>query len=464
MSTAFPTRPACLLLALTLGLGASGDVRLAAGSSDSPVKKSPPATVTFHFIDLSKHFYRKLNTYRSTEPWSIPPRGRQSFDGTPFWVEGRIEFAGMTSAQDKKFYQSRSTGIPVGLRGQKLHVLHAAGFPDKDGTPLAKIVLRYANGDQRTLRVVYGEQVRYWYHLPTEPNLDLRDPNSAIVWRLSREDSGFTSPLRLYRTTFDNPLPDQEITSLDIVSLFGRATLVVLALTLEERTTGSSSALLLDNSKAKSGKRGASRDFEESEYRAELPVRVTDVQDGKPLPGAVVKVTATNDRKSFAFGEYEADERGGVIVDYPPKQIASLTLAVRAPDRVPRAFTFTRTDTDEWPAELTARLARGQKIGGIVRDENGQPAAGVTVQIAGPVTNTRGETVALVFDMVKTDHDGKWASSCAPPDFKDGTITCFTRIAAGLPTPWFRTLLSTGIPRPIGNKSSWLTCSPSRRS
>src|SRR5262249_43090071 len=157
--------------------------------------------------------------------------------------------------------------------------------------------------------------------------------------------------------------------------------------TLEEQTMGSSSALLLDHSRTSPAKKGASRDVEESELRAELPVRVTDAQDGKPLPGAVVKVTATNDRKSFAFGEYEADGQGRVFVDYPPKQPASLTLAVRAPDRVPRAFTFTRTDTEEWPAELAARLARGQRIGGLVRDENGRPAEGVKVQITGPVTN-----------------------------------------------------------------------------
>src|SRR6185295_17860012 len=133
---AIPIRPSCRLLALALFLLPEVDAR-AAGSAEPTAKKASPPTVTFHSIDLSKQFYKKLNTYRFTEPWSIPPRGWQTFEGTPFWVEGRIEFAGMTSAQDKKFYQSRSTAIPVGRSGQKLHLLHGAGFADKDGTPLA---------------------------------------------------------------------------------------------------------------------------------------------------------------------------------------------------------------------------------------------------------------------------------------------------------------------------------------
>ena len=422
MNAAFQIKPGCHLMALALCLGGAAGRLQAAVSSGASGAISPRTTVTFHSIDLSKHFYKKLNTYRSTEPWSIPPRGRQTFDGVPFWVEGRIEFAGMTSAQDKKFYQSRSTDVPVGWRGQKLHVLHGAAFPDKDGTPLAKIVVHYASGEQRALRVVYGEQVRYWYHLATEAKTDLSDPNSAIVWQLNRDDSGFTSPLRLFKTAFDNPLPDQEITRLDIVSLFGRATLVVLAMTLEEQTIGSSSALVLDNKKVKPAKKTGSEELGESDYRAELPVRVIEARDGKPLRGAVVKVTATNDRKSFAFGDYLADEQGRVVVDYPPKQIASLTLAVSAPDHIPRAYTFTRTDAEDWPPELAAQLARGQKIGGVVRDEFGQPAAGVILQIAGPVTNGVGETVLATFDWATTDRDGKWTTACAPEEFNAGAI------------------------------------------
>jgi hypothetical protein len=413
-----PGRPFAALLCLTGLVGGLPAAEPSTSSGGLP----PPPTVTFHSIDLSKHFYKKLNTYRSTEPWSIPPRGLQSFEGVPFWVEGRIEFAGMTSAQDKKFYQSRSTGIPVGWRGQKLHVLHGAGFPDKDGTPLAKIVLHYASGAQRSLPIVYGEQVRYWYQVANEPNNEPADPRSAIVWRLTREDSGFTSTLRLFKTAFDNPLPGQEITHLDIVSLFGHATLVVLAMTLEEQTIGSSSALVPHKSAPKSSRGPGAVDFVETDFHAELPVRVTDAKDGTPLRGALVRVSVLNDKKSFAFGEYTVDEQGGAVVDFPPKQIAALTLAVTAPNHVARAYTLTKTDSEDWPPALEVKLAQGRRIGGTVQDESGRPAAGVLVQIGAPIPNDQGQSFPGVVDAVLTDAEGKWVSRCAPDEFSSGTI------------------------------------------
>ena len=119
MNATFRLRPGCRLFVVALGLtiGLAGGLS-AQSDTKSPSDQGGPVTTNFHPVDLTQHYYKKLNTYRAGEIWSLPPRGWQTFGGVPFVVEGRIEFTGMYMAADKKFYQTRALGIPIGLRGR----------------------------------------------------------------------------------------------------------------------------------------------------------------------------------------------------------------------------------------------------------------------------------------------------------------------------------------------------------
>jgi hypothetical protein len=87
--------------------------------------------------------------------------------------------------------------------------------PHIDGSTLARWIVHYANGSTREWPVIYGEHVRDWTWVPAEEPLGANQ--AKVVWRgpppLSvRKD--FDS-VRLFETTWSNPQPEIEITSLE---------------------------------------------------------------------------------------------------------------------------------------------------------------------------------------------------------------------------------------------------------
>src|SRR5207248_7457948 len=128
--------------------------------------------------------------------------------------------------------------MPAGFKAQRIHLLHGTAHFQKDGAPLASVLLHYANGETRSLRLAYSVHTRAWIKPLIERDADLEDPNSRLVWSLSvNESNQFTGTLRFFKTAVDNPLPDQQIASVDFVSLFGAATPLLFALTAEESST-----------------------------------------------------------------------------------------------------------------------------------------------------------------------------------------------------------------------------------
>src|SRR5687768_5167690 len=164
--------------------------------------------VEFHPVDLSAVLQRRLSTYKPSESWSAPPRGRQVLAGVPFEIEGKIEVTGLGSARDGKFFPTRVSGIKVGRKCDRLHVLHGTGYDDKDGSPAARLVLHYADGRSYRVPLIYGVHTRNWYIEPSERTSALSDSNSVVAWSGSPEDSSLK--LRLFKTVFDNPYPDEE--------------------------------------------------------------------------------------------------------------------------------------------------------------------------------------------------------------------------------------------------------------
>lgn len=336
----------------------------------------------FQPIDLSRFIDKPLSTYRPNESWAAPPRGLQTLEGVQFEIVGKIEVTGLGSARDGRFYPSRVAGIPVERKAARVHVLHAAGYADQDGTPIVQVVMNYVDGQRYAVPLSYGVHTRNWYVERNEKTAVVSDTNTMVAWRGSCPDTDrFGVTLRLFRSVIPNPSPDKEIKTIDLMSLFSRATPVIVAMSTE---SGAGSSF-------------APAKFDDAPYRRELPVQFD------PPTAAVINVTATDANRTYKFGSYTNDAKGPIIIDYAP-QMRRLQLAVNSSDFLPAVTNLEK----EFPKELVVKLNRGNSIGGFVRTRSGQPIKDAEVIVSQVTDDGAGEFVETDLAWVKTDAEGRW--------------------------------------------------------
>lgn len=167
------------------------------------------------------------NDFRELKP------GLNNLGGVSFDVRGIIQLAGATlSETSNPAYPRQVAGIKVGLKCQKLHFLQASGWLGEDGAVLAHVAVNYADGETREIPVVYGQDVRDWWYYENTLKDAARAP---VVWTgknpATEKWGGVT--LRLFKRTWDNPRPEVEIKSLDLVSKQAASAPFVLAITAE---------------------------------------------------------------------------------------------------------------------------------------------------------------------------------------------------------------------------------------
>ncbi len=168
-------------------------------------------------IDLAA-YYDSSPQWTQGGEWADVPRGHQLLGGIPFEVSGMIKIIGEGSRKDQRTYREQVEGIIVGKKFDRLHLLHTAHYPAADGTPYARIVLRYADGSTATLPLLFGRHARDWWRADPETRSALSDPNSEVVWRGG--DAGIKPgrTRRIFKTTFTNPKPEQEVNTIDVLS------------------------------------------------------------------------------------------------------------------------------------------------------------------------------------------------------------------------------------------------------
>lgn len=381
----------------------------------APAASFPKA---FQAIDLSP-FTNSFAEFADGKPTAAMPKGLQTYNRIPFQIEKPIAVTGIEAARTGELFPKELTGIKVGARARRLHLLHATLFPDKDGVPLAKVVFRYANGTDESTRLGYGVHTRAWNMPRVERNDGLIDANSSLAW--SETDDRRGSGLRLFQTALENPRPNETIASIDIVSLFSRAAPLVFAITAEapDSTLPSNRPMT---------ERKATRDlyeFKDDAYRREMLARITDAETGKPVPNAVATLSVADDKQSFLFGATKTDENGVCRFAYPPQNMNGFTIWVHAPDRMPALISESTTNTTRFAGEYSATLKRGTTIGGLVKDAAGKPVSGAEVVIHRVVRSGSRHYARTDFDNVLTGPDGKWKSSSLPPDLSGLTFQVF---------------------------------------
>ena len=373
------------------------------------------ASGSYQPVDLSVLCAAAFSNSPSPQSWSALPRGAQTFGGVPFRVDGKLEVTGLDDARDGEFHPTRLANIPVGRKAARLHLLHGTEHQVKDGVPLARLVFHYANGEQRSLRLAYGIHARSWMKDRHESKSSLLDPDSRLAWTGARDDAERGSTvLRLYQTVLNNPLPDQELARLELVSLFSRATPFIAGLTLEDGgpepvppSAGRSRRVVKK-----------SLELDDLVYRAEFTIHATDSESGHPMTNATAALTITDDEASFYFGEARADGAGVIRLPYPPQQTVAFTALVRSPGRLPFVFNRSRTNGGDFAREVEAKLGRGARIGGTVNDAKGKSIAGAEVVIHNITKTGPREYTRLDYETVRADKDGRWSSESVPADFE----------------------------------------------
>ena len=170
------------------------------------------------------------------------PAGVHIFAGVPFNVEGSIHLMGGWLKHFKKTYPPEVDDIRIDRRCAKLHLLHGASFIfSKDfGTEVAKLVLHYADGSTREIKIIAGEQVFDWWAPLFTTGVDPRTFKTASgterAWVGNNPNIKRWQPdesIVIYKSTFDNPQPDIAISSLDYVSARTDTVPFLLGLTVE---------------------------------------------------------------------------------------------------------------------------------------------------------------------------------------------------------------------------------------
>jgi len=306
------------------------------------------------------------------------------------------------------------SGIPIAHKARRFILLHGAAHGHKDGVPMANLVLHYANGETRALRLAYGIHSRNWVKHSTEKQAKPEDRDSILAWTARSNDS--ETVLRFYQTILQNPLPEEEIRSLDFVSLFGKPTPILFALTLDTRK-----ALPNEQPGARVGRKIIERaqTLKDSVYVRDIDLRIVDAGKKTSLTNGSATLTVVDDASSFAFGRGDTDQAGRIHFLYPPQEATALRLLVRAPGFVPRLITISRNDPQGLPREITVELSPGARVGGIVRSPQGQPIPGAEVLIYSISNSAPREVLQTGLEALVADANGRWSTTSLPADFKD---------------------------------------------
>ena len=155
----------------------------------------------------------------------------QQFGGTPFDVRGIVQLAGQALDYLKTLYPESIKDIQVNRKCHRLHFLHGAGWTVADGTQIGSYLIHYANGDQRVVPILYGFDVRNWWPQSDEPTTS---HGLVVAWKGANDATRpLNSLIRLYKSTWSNPLPDLEIKSIDFISAMTDSEPFLIAITAE---------------------------------------------------------------------------------------------------------------------------------------------------------------------------------------------------------------------------------------
>lgn len=189
-------------------------------------------TTSPRLIDLTKHYNFGLTNSMHETPvdnsFSALKPGVQRLKGVDFDIRGLIHLAGDEGVTHK--FPKRVSGIEIGRQANQVHFLQSCGWRAPDKTQIGRFIVHYTGGIQREIPIIYGEDVRDWHARSGEP---AEGANAKVAWEGSNASSQ-ENRIRLFKTTWTNPLPDTVIVSIDYESTGIASAPFLLAITTDE--------------------------------------------------------------------------------------------------------------------------------------------------------------------------------------------------------------------------------------
>lgn len=185
-----------------------------------------PVDMTAKYM-VPAYQFDSLNTFG----WHSVPIGFQVYAQVPFNVDGFICLWGGTSAKGGLILPEYDTDIAVSQKFQTLYVYHAVFFASPANTPVYDLVFNYADGSSATNEVLYGADVLDWNVKRSRTSKGPTGARSRLGWQGGTFARGRKYPLRFTVTAIDNPLPDTEVTTIDLISCKSDSAPCILAMT-----------------------------------------------------------------------------------------------------------------------------------------------------------------------------------------------------------------------------------------
>jgi len=350
---------------------------------------------------------KSLAGYTPGAAWASVPQGRQTFGGVPFDVLSKLQLQGNVDARNNRFYPTRVVGIPVQQRLARLHLFHGGNLPDKADRPIAALRLHYMGGATHTIFVSYGVHVRHWWRENGEGD-GVSDTNSSVVWTGRSNDSDKKNTThRLYKSSFDLPSSAQPIENLDLFTLFGDSSPVIVAMTGEAPSAD-----------VKTDPAAPSAD--DTKFRDGFVIKVSDIADN-PVGGARVRGTAVDERSAIvtlARMDDSLSDLGVVPVDFPAG-LRELRLSVSAPGHVPVDLNLKPLADGHFPRDISVKVEPGVRIGGFVRDADGTPVARARVEMFRATRDSNGNLSLFKYEEYNSDSQGRWRLREAPESLEN---------------------------------------------
>ncbi len=206
-------------------------------------KQIPPrdSQAVPEMLDLTPHYNGSLtegwipsSAYGTTKGRNLGglPRGVQELAGVRFDVRGLIQLAGRSlNGVLGAAYPAEVRGVAVKRKCRRLHFLHGTGWRVEDGVAIGQYVIHYGDGQTQQVAIIYGENVRDWWF---NPKLDPPTSRAVVAWtgkNAALRDKEMLA--RVYRFTWENPRPEAEISSMDLISANTSSSPFVIAITAE---------------------------------------------------------------------------------------------------------------------------------------------------------------------------------------------------------------------------------------
>jgi len=238
---------------------------------------------------------------------------------------------------------------------------------------------------------------------PPEPGLAMAR-TSDVVYRINA----------LNRRVFKAPLPRGLVASV----MFAGAGLVVLIGGLGFTRADEGPTDKVKAEVAQTPSKTSPPKAEAPANPGQLEVQAISAKTISSLEGVSISYYGRFDGKLIE-GTVTTDNNGRAKIEWPAKAtINFLKLTASKSKYVPIHIHWNEAKHPvTLPAFKELKFASGTTIGGLVRDEAGQPIRGVQINIAAPSTESEQSNLYFTLGTPKTDNEGRWRLDEAPANF-----------------------------------------------